>query len=143
MQRRRRPGTTLHVLSAGNRIAKLVQLVKVEVSTGAEVVPGTPEHHNPLLGAGEIVTGRCYLIPAPRRYRVLSLRLVQRQPPDGTMIRNQDVIIHRLENTDQLRCGAVGLNPFRQQDKTKTDVLIVVTFIVITILVVLWAWLGG
>jgi hypothetical protein len=37
----------------------------------------------------------------------------------------------------------VGLNPFRQQDKTWTDVLLVVGFIALTALVVIWAWFGG
>jgi hypothetical protein len=37
----------------------------------------------------------------------------------------------------------VGFNPFRQQDKTATDVVIVVTFIAVTLVVVLWAFLGG
>lgn len=38
---------------------------------------------------------------------------------------------------------AVGFNPFRQQDKTGVDVAIVVTFIIITAAVVLWALFGG
>jgi hypothetical protein len=37
----------------------------------------------------------------------------------------------------------VGLNPFRQQDKSAFDVAIVVGFIAITFGVVLWAFFGG
>jgi hypothetical protein len=37
----------------------------------------------------------------------------------------------------------VGFNPFRQQAKTRTDVVVVIIFGVITLLVVLWALLGG
>lgn len=38
---------------------------------------------------------------------------------------------------------AVGFNPFRRQDKTTVDVIIVAVFLVIIVLVVLWAILGG
>jgi hypothetical protein len=37
----------------------------------------------------------------------------------------------------------VGLNPFRQQDKTALDLVIVVGFIALTLGVVLWAFIGG
>jgi diacylglycerol kinase len=36
----------------------------------------------------------------------------------------------------------VGFNPFRQQDKTATDVVIVAVFIVIIVAVVVWAFVG-
>jgi hypothetical protein len=36
----------------------------------------------------------------------------------------------------------VGFNPFRQQDKTTADVAIVVVFVVLTVVVVLWALFG-
>jgi len=36
----------------------------------------------------------------------------------------------------------VGFNPFRQQDKTRTDIVVVAAFLVITLLVVAWAVLG-
>ena len=38
---------------------------------------------------------------------------------------------------------AVGLNPFRQQDKTALDLVIVVGFIALTLGAVLWAFIGG
>jgi hypothetical protein len=37
----------------------------------------------------------------------------------------------------------VGFNPFRQQEKTAVDVTIVAVFVVIIVLVVLWAIFGG
>jgi len=37
----------------------------------------------------------------------------------------------------------VGFNPFRQQDKTRTDVIVVAIFVTITLLVVAWAVMGG
>jgi hypothetical protein len=37
----------------------------------------------------------------------------------------------------------MGFNPFRQQDKTATDVVIVAIFMVIIVIVLLWAFLGG
>jgi hypothetical protein len=37
----------------------------------------------------------------------------------------------------------VGFNPFRQQDTTRTDIIVVITFLVITLGVVLWAFIGG
>jgi hypothetical protein len=37
----------------------------------------------------------------------------------------------------------VGFNPFRQHDKTGTDIAVVVIFVAITFVVVLWALLGG
>jgi len=37
---------------------------------------------------------------------------------------------------------AVGLNPFRQQDKTFTDALIVIGFVLLTIAVILWGFFG-
>jgi hypothetical protein len=37
----------------------------------------------------------------------------------------------------------VGFNPFRQQDKTATDVVIVAIFLAIIVTVVLWAFLGS
>jgi hypothetical protein len=43
----------------------------------------------------------------------------------------------------QLRSRGVGFNPFRQQDKTRTDVVVVVTFLVITLIVVVWAFVGN
>lgn len=49
----------------------------------------------------------------------------------------------RPADPQQLRSGAVGFNPFRQQDKTRTDVIVVITFLVITLGVVLWAFVGG
>jgi hypothetical protein len=36
----------------------------------------------------------------------------------------------------------VGFNPFRQQDKTTTDVFIVVGFLCLIVVVLLWAFLG-
>jgi len=36
----------------------------------------------------------------------------------------------------------VGLNPFRRQDKTMIDVIIVVGFVLLTIAVVLWGFFG-
>jgi hypothetical protein len=36
----------------------------------------------------------------------------------------------------------VGFNPFRQQDRTATDVVIVAVFMVIIVAVVLWAFVG-
>jgi hypothetical protein len=36
----------------------------------------------------------------------------------------------------------VGFNPFRQQDKSTLDVLIVAIFLCVTLGVVLWALLG-
>jgi hypothetical protein len=37
----------------------------------------------------------------------------------------------------------VGFNPFRQQDKTTSDVIIVVGFMLLTLSAVLWAFVGG
>jgi hypothetical protein len=37
----------------------------------------------------------------------------------------------------------VGFNPFRQKDKTMTDVVLVVGFMLLTLLVVGWALFGG
>jgi hypothetical protein len=37
----------------------------------------------------------------------------------------------------------VGFNPFRPQEKTATDVIIVTVFLVIIVLVVVWAFTGG
>jgi len=37
----------------------------------------------------------------------------------------------------------VGFNPFRQQDTNSADVIVVITFLVITLGVVLWALVGG
>ena len=52
-------------------------------------------------------------------------------------------LFYRQTIIKRLRSRAVGFNPFRQQDKTRTDVLIVITFLVITLLVVVWAVVGG
>jgi len=38
--------------------------------------------------------------------------------------------------------AGVGFNPFRQQDKTTTDVVIVAVFVVIIVAVVVWAFVG-
>jgi hypothetical protein len=37
----------------------------------------------------------------------------------------------------------VGFNPFRHQENSATDVIIVAVFLVIIVLVVLWALVGG
>ncbi|MDJ0954432.1 MAG: hypothetical protein QNJ81_12205, partial [Acidimicrobiia bacterium] len=72
-------------------------------------------------------------------------RLAEGQPADRAVIAGVDKrgVVHRLDNTEQLRCRAVGFNPFRQQEKTRVDVIVVIVFVVITLLVVLWALLGG
>ena len=49
----------------------------------------------------------------------------------------------RRGESEQLRSRLVGFNPFRQQDKTRTDLIVVITFLVITLAVVLWAFVGG
>ena len=36
----------------------------------------------------------------------------------------------------------MGFNPFQQQDKTTTDVVLVVSFAVLIVAVVLWAFFG-
>lgn len=38
--------------------------------------------------------------------------------------------------------GAMGFNPFRDQDRTTLDVAIVVLFVIVTAVVVGWALLG-
>ena len=50
--------------------------------------------------------------------------------------------MYPLASTEQLRCRAVGFNPFRQQENTRTDVVVVVVFLAVTLLVVGWAVLG-
>ena len=49
----------------------------------------------------------------------------------------------RRGKSKQLRSRSVGFNPFRQQEKTRTDLIVVITFLVITLAVVLWAFVGG
>ena len=51
--------------------------------------------------------------------------------------------MHGLDNTEPLRCRAVGFNPFRSQDKTRTDVIVVVVFVLITVGTVVWAFQGS
>jgi diacylglycerol kinase len=36
----------------------------------------------------------------------------------------------------------VGFNPFRQQEKTATDMVIVAVFMVIIVAVIVWAFVG-
>ena len=72
-------------------------------------------------------------------------RLVEGEPPQRAVVfnYNKGLGIHRLDNTERLRSRAVGFNPFRQQDKTRADVVVVIVFILITLIAVLWAFLGG
>ena len=143
MQRHGSAAGLIHVLAADRRTAQVVKFIKIEVSARAELITGTADDDNSLFRVGKLIEGSRNLIPAGAGNGVLALWLVQGEPTDGTVVTNQDKVVHRLDNTEQLRCGAVGFNPFRQQNKTKTDVVVVVTFIVITLLVVLWALLGG
>ena len=116
-------------------------------------------HYSPLLGRPEVVEGGRQLRPARGWYGVAARRIGDRQDADWTVIGGWEHARSigtrhavgarprcrpRLCNTRPARRQCeIGFNPFRQQEKTTVDVIVVVLFALITFAFVAWAIFSG
>ncbi len=134
MERLRGAAHDPHVLELATRVAWHAHVH--EVHSCAEALARTGDHQHAVVGVGRDVTEDAgQLAPHRAGDRVQRVGAVQREAHHPA-----------LAFHEQFRHGgyrtAVGLNPFRAQQKNPTDIVIVVGALVVVVALVLWAVFG-